>query len=103
MPRTSLPEPENKVLPLYDARAHSRFGKVRDAVSYTKLTNLRRFFVHSGAALSSGHREQRLHQRALGVGESLEDGEMVGAVDRQQMAGQLALDPGLRVVDRLAA
>src|SRR5215831_15471462 len=50
-----------------------------------------------------GEVEQRLRQRAARAGEGFEDREVVGAVDRQQMARQLAFDPGLAVVDRLAA
>ena len=47
--------------------------------------------------------EQSPHQFAVLLSQRIEDREMVGPVDRQQMPRQSALDPRLGVTDRLAA
>src|SRR5437764_11765542 len=52
---------------------------------------------------SSDQGEQSLHQLAVWPCQRFEDREMVGPVDWQQTPRQPALDPRLRVVNRLAA
>jgi hypothetical protein len=51
----------------------------------------------------SNQGEQSLHQLAVGPGQGFEDREMVGPVNRQQMAPQSAFDPRLGVINRLTA
>src|SRR5262249_6892138 len=57
----------------------------------------------TAACLLHCHPSQRLRQRAVGIGEAFQYREMVGAVDRQQLASQAAPDPRLGVIDRLPA
>ena len=59
--------------------------------------------VTANGPSSSDQGEQSLHQLAVWPGQRFEDREMVGPVDWQQIPRQPAPDPGLGVVNRLAA
>jgi hypothetical protein len=53
--------------------------------------------------LTTDHVEESLRQHALRLSQRLKNGEMVGTVYRQQMAGKAPLDPCLGILDGLPA